>query len=104
MSPQDAAAAPIRARKTGRRRVALGAALAENVESVHRIAPLQPSLEPARERTHAFNPEPFERERHPGASSFVWSRTVEDNVAITRNLQMGIGEMRLIVPHRAGKH
>ena len=51
-------------------------------------AMLQPSLIAAFQQAYVADSLFSELQRHTGASSFVWSRTVQDNFAISWNLLM----------------
>jgi hypothetical protein len=68
------------------------------VDGIDRIAARKPVLEAACQRAHPLDAMSFKCERHTGAGCFVWSRTVEDDVAITGYLQMRFGQPSLIVP------
>ena len=54
--------------------------------SGQRIVPILPPLEPTGERPHRLDPAALQRQRHPGARGFVGSATIEDDLAIERDL------------------
>ncbi len=49
-----------------------------------------PGVKPSIKRPHAGDPLLHQHQRHTGASSFVRSSTVQDHIAIPRNLQMAL--------------
>ena len=55
---------------------------------LQRIIPLPPRIEAALQRAHSGYSVPLELQRRTGAGSFVWSSAVEDDIAISRDLQM----------------
>ena len=60
---------------------------------LHWISALNPCIQSAEQRTHACNPSLLELQRHPGAGRFVGSSAVEDDVAISRDLDVTVFEL-----------
>ena len=51
-------------------------------------AVFEPCLIPAFQQTYVSDTFFSEFQRHPGARRLVWSRTIEDDLAVSRNLAM----------------
>ena len=68
-----------------------------------RIPALTPRIVAAFERADARDPKFLELQRRTGAGGFVWSRTVDDHVAVQRNVAGLLRQFPAIEPDGAGK-
>ena len=57
-------------------------------DALERVAALEPAFKAARERPDSRDAAAVQPERRTGARSFVGSTTVENNVAVARDLQV----------------
>jgi hypothetical protein len=72
-----------------------------DIDRFQRIAVFAPSFDAAEQGSHADHSFAEQLQRRTGAGSFVWSRTIENDVLVARNLLFAGFQFVQVDPDRA---
>ena len=75
-----------------------GSDYGSDFDIIERVAEFAPGVEAALQGADTFDPLFSEEQRHTGAGGFVWSSTVQHDVAIARDLLMALLERLAVEP------